>query len=448
MGGSKTPSSSRIEWLEYVAASIGMAFACSGFAMLGQLFAFSTGWLLLVAVVVAGVLCGAISLSIGELASMFPSAPGVRTYFKAAFGDQVSLALTFAVLGIVTLFAGVESYAFHAALKQVVPGLSPIAGMTLAIGTVAAMNLAGFEVPRKAQLVLAALIVLLLLVVSGRSFFGTPSVIEEATGETGAAAAVAAAGGAVFLYTGFEWVTPLGRRPDAYRARIPWSMPAALTVLTLVFGLLTIALGREVPRSMLHESLTPHVLLGERMGMRYLMIAVSMFATLTTFNAGLMGGSRLLYILARERRFFSFAAQLSDRTGNPTRAVILIAVTCWGAAILEWAFDAYLEASTICAALYAAVYACFGIANVRLRKTRAAAKRPFRAPVPPFVQLALAGLMALFGLGLLAAPQGRQIVVFGGFAGAVAASAALAFLFVRRDAAPRRVAAVAATESE
>jgi ethanolamine permease len=433
-------SSPRLEWLEYVAASIGMAFACSGFAMLGQLFSLATGWVVLVAVVLAGLFCGALSLSIGELASMFPSAPGVRTYLKAAFGDHFSLAVTFAMLGVVLLFAGVESFAFHAALRQLFPSLSPVGGMTFAIVTVAGMNLAGFELPRKVQLVLAGLIVALLLAVSLASLGAAPPAPSEPVSSGGVTGAVAAVGGAVFLYTGFEWVTPLGRTPQAYRSRIPWSMPAALAVLTLVFGLLAVALGRCVPGLLLRDSLTPHVVLGQRWAGRsaeLAMIAVSLFATLTTFNAGLMGGSRLLYVLARDRRFFSWAAHLSPRTGNPSRAVVTIAVACWVAAIAEWSLDVYAQAATVCAALYAAVYACFGLAAVTLRRTRPAARRPYRAPLPAAVQLALAGMMALFGLALLAAPQGGGSAVRGAFVLVVAASSALAFVFTRRATAAK-----------
>jgi ethanolamine permease len=312
--------------------------------------------------------------------------------------------------------------------------------MTLAIATVAGLNLAGFEVPRKAQLVLAGLIVAILVAVSLLSLGGAaPAAQVEAASPAGKTGAVAAVGGAVFLYTGFEWVTPLGRSPQAYRSRIPWSMPLALSVLTVVFGLLTVALWRSVPGSILRDSLTPHIVLGERWagrGAQLAMIAVSLFATLTTFNAGLMGGSRLLYILARDRRFFSWAAHLSPRTGNPTRAVMAIAGACWLAAIAEWHLNAYSQAATVCAALYAAVYACFGLASVTLRRTRPSARRPYRAPLPAPVQLALAGMMGLFGLALLAAPRVDGAAVRGGFALIIAASSALAFVFIRRATAP------------
>ena len=82
-------SSGRSEFGEYVATGVGMALACSGYAMVGQLSLVVDGSALLVAVVLAFVLCMVIAGSIGELAGMYPSAPGVRTYLKAAFGEDI-----------------------------------------------------------------------------------------------------------------------------------------------------------------------------------------------------------------------------------------------------------------------------------------------------------------------------------------------------------------------
>jgi amino acid transporter len=174
------------------------------------------------------------------------------------------------------------------------------------------------------------------------------------------------------------------------------------------------------------------------------MVAASVFATLTTFNAGLMGGSRLLYILAREKKFFVWASHLSDRTGNPTRAVVVIAIGCWTMAMLEWYFDAYLEASTVCAALYAGVYACFGFANVRLRKSRPTARRSFRAPLPAAAQAVIASVMGVFGIALLASLQGRPSLVFGGLAASIAAAIGMALWFSKRTVAIRPTVTIVA----
>ena len=68
------------ELLFYVTFGAGMAFGMSSFTMLSGLNEIVTGPWVVVAIVVAGLLCAAISSSVAELASMYPSAPGVRTY--------------------------------------------------------------------------------------------------------------------------------------------------------------------------------------------------------------------------------------------------------------------------------------------------------------------------------------------------------------------------------
>jgi amino acid transporter len=67
-----------LDFLFYTTVTIGMAIACVNQTMLGELHALSSSvW---IAVVVAGALCCLVALMIGEMASMFPGAPGVRAY--------------------------------------------------------------------------------------------------------------------------------------------------------------------------------------------------------------------------------------------------------------------------------------------------------------------------------------------------------------------------------
>ena len=72
----------------FVGAGVaGMALTTSCFSMIGSMFGIASAMAILVSIVAAGLVCIVISTSIAELASMYPSAPGVRTYLKMAFGD-------------------------------------------------------------------------------------------------------------------------------------------------------------------------------------------------------------------------------------------------------------------------------------------------------------------------------------------------------------------------
>src|SRR5215831_17359592 len=110
-----------LDFLFYVTVTIGMAIACANQAMLGELHALAPHvW---IAVVAAGALCFLVAMIIGEMASMFPGAPGVRAYVRAAYGDAPSLAATYLMFAMVILFSSVESYFFVTAAARVLPGV-------------------------------------------------------------------------------------------------------------------------------------------------------------------------------------------------------------------------------------------------------------------------------------------------------------------------------------
>jgi amino acid transporter len=222
-------------------------------------------------------------------------------------------------------------------------------------------------------------------------------------------------------------------------------MPIALVILGVSFVMLTLAIGHQLPAATVRTAVIPQVMLGQRVGHWgwMAMIVVSLTATLTTFNAGLMGSSRLIYGIARERRFFSWAARLSDRTGNPTAAILAFAGTCWCVAVVEWRTNLILEASVVAAVLYAWIYAGFVVANVRLRRLKPGAARSFRTRMPVALQGLIAAAMALFGLALLIDAEGHRAVVVLGVVAALGGSGLGASLFIRRGAPPPRFAAEA-----
>lgn len=395
------------EFGEYVATAVGMALACSGYAMLGQLSCAVDAAALLLSISVAAGLCLVIAGSIAELSSMYPAAPGIRTYLRVAFGDWFSLSVTFALLLMVAAFAGVETHAFHVALREVIPFVPAPVSTTLVLALVVGVNLAGVEWPLRVQLALTCFVVLVLAVVSGLALSipaTTPAGLVIGGGAPFSAQLALAIGGAVFLFTGFEWVAPLGKGPAAYRRRIPWSMPVALVVLLLLFALFAWARVRHLPAGLTTGSEAPHVSLGVltlgRPG-AYLMVVASVLSVVTTFNAGLMGTSRLIYALGREKCLPPLAVKISLATGAPVGAVSIVGAACWLAAMCEEIFQVQLAASLACASVYCSVYAAYVGANARLRKVRPDVERPFRSRVPVAVQVVVAALLFAFGVSVL-----------------------------------------------
>lgn len=86
-------ASKKLEFVEYISICVGMALASSGYAMISEIFHYVSGNWIIWSVFIAALLVMTISFSVSETASMYPAAPGIRTYLKEAFGDRVSLFL-------------------------------------------------------------------------------------------------------------------------------------------------------------------------------------------------------------------------------------------------------------------------------------------------------------------------------------------------------------------
>ncbi len=431
------------ELLGYVAVSAGMALAASCYAMLGGLLGASEGQWIVLAIAVAGVLCALVSASIGELAAMFPSAPGIRTYLRAAFGNYCSLAILLLYLAMVAMAAGVEGTVVTMVLGDVAPGIPRMAVVFGLFALVIATNLAGLEMPRTLQLAMTAVLVAATLAVGASALWMEPAAAHVPAASDpqspGLLGLVAAAGTAVFLFIGFEWVTPLGRNPRAYQRLVPLSMLIAIGCLVAVYAIFAAGMGRHLAPAALVGNPIPQITLGAALygdTGRYGLAIVSLLAMLTSFNAGLMGASRLIYGLAREGVAPAWTARISLRTGVPVNAVAAVGALSLALALVVIHTGAYRFTGVTVAAIECLVYGALMLAALRLRRTRPAVARPFRTPVPIAAQWLVASAFPLLGVcALLSLPEAGAWPI--ALIGALAAGAAmLAYLAINRNARP------------
>src|SRR5260370_13220249 len=156
----------KTEFCFYMLVGLGMGMATSAYTMISDLSSTASAPWIIVGVGLSGLFCLIIALSIGELAGMFPSAPGVRTYFKVAFGDRLSLVLVYLYLIFVILIAGLETFVFSQVVLAVFPKSEPVLTVITLIGFVLAVNLIGFQLPRSLQ-ILTTLLAIALIAISG-----------------------------------------------------------------------------------------------------------------------------------------------------------------------------------------------------------------------------------------------------------------------------------------
>jgi amino acid transporter len=181
---------------------------------------------------------------------------------------------------------------------------------------------------------------------------------------------------------------------------IPLSMVVGILTLASTYLLFALALKSALPQAVLQESRVPHLVLGQRLFSLHgllLMQCISAMALVTILNAGVIGASRFLYVLGRDRCFFAWLNQrliLLNRRGVSEASVILLCGLALLSALMEIHLDDVQRVAELCAGLYCIVYSVFVASHIRLR-AQAKARSPFHAALP-------VGLYYLLGAALMA----------------------------------------------
>jgi len=413
----------------YVTFGAGIAFGISSFTILSELFKVASSFWLVISICLAGFICMLLSSCIAELASMYPSSPGVRTYLKVALPPRTSLFLVYLYLIFMIMVAGIESYLFALVVRQLFPHLPALAVViTLLVSTVV-VNLLGLELPRGVQMFTTTALILSVLFLGvavaaphlgnlhwgANMFSGHPlSQISDALGS------------AVYLFIGFEWVTMMGFSAKSYEHKIPISMPLAILTNIVAYCIFAMALAARMSTDAVTASAIPQLpyfvqMFGPRGA--YVGLALSILAIVSCFNAGVMGGSRLIYALAREGNFPKSWGTLSITTGAPIGGVLVLGVLATIASVIIVSFELEEVAAVVGSGIVCCVYAAFVWAVLRLRKTQPNARRTFRSPLPIWLHWVLIVALPAAGVGALFGIKGKTVQVLATTAGLVLASA-------------------------
>lgn len=413
-----------------VASAAGLAVASSSLVAAVQVLgAIGAHWAWL-AVATAGLLCVVAAWSFGELAGAFPTAGGVQVYMREAFGPTMALAVTLMYVFLAMAAGAAEAYIFGSMLANSFASVPILGHVPVVLWVIAsltfflAVNIRGVELAGRVQEVLTwTMVAAITLTAAGAFFLGRP--VPASTQPFSVMAFVQAVAYAVYLYIGFEWITPLAEEVQD-RLDLPRAMPAAVVVLAVSYGLFTSAMGHVVPIGSLLASPTPYLVVGETVAGRagfWLLVGISTLATFTSFNAGMMGYSRIVYAMAREGVLPRFLGKIHLRYFTPWSAL----ATMFGMELVLSAAVVYTHAFTVpillAAAIEAIIYALAAAAVLKLRRTRPALARPFRAPGGDLVIAAAGFLFALLALGTLWPPAPVAVPVL------LAVGLALAFAY-------------------
>ena len=370
------------------------------------------------AFLVGGVAIALIGLTYAELASAMPQAGGEHVYTHRGLGATPSFICTWALLMAYVTVCVFESVALPTALEFLVPeirflelwevqGSSVDLGFVLVgIGGAIAMtwiNVLGIRTAARVQsIVTVAILVSGVLLISGAISFGstdnmTPLLANGSTGLLAVLIMVPA------MLVGFDVIPQSAEEID-----LP---PRRIGILLVISVLLAVAwyaaISMSVAAALDAESLAASdmatadaasALWGSSWAGSLLVIG-GIGGILTSWNAFIIGGSRVMFALGESGMLPRVFARIHPRYKTPHISVLCIGVlSCcsplFGRTILVWLIDAGSFAVVV-------AYTFVPVAFLALRRREPDMPRPFRLPAGRFLG-ALAVLMgcALFTLYL------------------------------------------------
>ena len=128
-----------------------------------------------------------------------------------------------------------------------------------------------------------------------------------------------------------------------------------------------------------------------------LMLTVTGLTAVNTFNGGFVTMSRFMYAVTREGKLPRTFTYLNDRA-VPAVPVLILGITSLVVAIDVAFTGTWAMMVSVCAALEMLIYATAGFVVWRLRRTQAAADRPFRFRGGRWLAFAFTVLFGVLGL--------------------------------------------------
>ena len=389
-----------------ISTSVGMALATSCYIAGLQVAIIVVGELAWISILVAGLFCLLSAMCFSELTSLYPSAAGIKLFMQNAFNEPIAITIGmfYVVLGI--SMVGTESYILSSVMISAHTFVSPmfdrIVWLSIFILFVAFLNYRGVKITGLAEDIMTFTKISLLAFVSiyAISTIGIDFTPALASPNFTIPKIIEAAGVGVFLFVGFEWVTPLAEETTDYRL-IGKGMLITVGILSILYSLFTVAIWIGLtPEQRLSGTVIPHILLGRNLfGMPgvVLLMFMSALASVTSFNAGLLNTSRFTYAMARDNVLPRVFSKLHPDYATPWVAILGLMIFAMAVSIAIFITGKYLFIILMAAALECFIYVVMAICVLRLRKKFPDAPRDFKIPYGPVIPI----ITAVVFLGLM-----------------------------------------------
>jgi amino acid transporter len=389
-----------------ISTSVGMALATSCYIAGLQVAIIVVGELAWISILVAGLFCLLSAMCFSELTSLYPSAAGIKLFIQNAFNERIAIiiGMFYVVLGI--SMVGAESYILSSVMTSahtfVNTMVDRIFWLCIFILFVSFLNYRGVKITGLAEDIMTFSKISLLALVSiyTISKIGVDFTPALASPKFTLSKVIEAAGVGVFLFVGFEWVTPLAEETTDYRL-IGKGMLITVGILSILYSLFTVALWIGLtPEQRLSGTPIPHILLGRNLfglpGVVLLMF-MSVLASVTSFNAGLLNTSRFTYAMARDNVLPRVFSKLHPDYATPWVAILGLMIFAMAISIVIFITGKYLFIIMMAAALECFIYVVMALSVLKLRKKYPDAPRDYKIPFGPVIPV----ITAVVFLGLM-----------------------------------------------
>lgn len=389
-----------------ISTATGMAIATSCYMAGIQVASILVGELAWISIMVAGVFCLLSSMCFSELTSLFPTAAGIKLFIQNAFNEKTAIIIGtfYVVLGI--SMVGAESYLLSSVLTSVFqlwdPFYDKLLWMLFFILLVAFINFRGVFITGLLQDIMTYTMVAFMIGVSIYTFTVRDINMSLAfqSSKFTMENIVQAAGVGVFLYVGYEWVTPLAEETTDYRL-IGRGMLWAIGLLSLTYSLFVVAMFAGLtPEQLASGTVIPHILFGKNLFGSVGVVCftlMSILASVTSFNSGLLNTSRFSYAMGRDSVLPRIFSRLHPAYATPWVAIVFLALFAFVISYLTLVTGQYMFLILMAAALECFIYVVMALCVIRLRKIMPERERSFKIPfgnvIPVITILIFTGLI-------------------------------------------------------
>ncbi len=389
-----------------VSASTGMAIATSCYLAGLQVATILVGELAWISILVAGFLCLLSSMCFSELTSLYPSAAGIKLYIQHAFNEKVSMTISMFYVTLGIFMVGAESFLLASVLSSTFQVFDPFYDkflwMIFFIVIVMVINIRGVYITGLVQDIMTYAMVAFMIGVAVYTF-ATHNVnitLAAQSAKFTLQNIIQAAGVGVFLFVGYEWVAPLAEETTDYRL-IGRGMLMAIGLLTVTYSLFIVAMFVGLtPEQLASGTPIPHIVFGTNLfgvAGTVCFLIMSILASVTSFNSGLLNTSRFSYAMGRDNVLPRFFSKLHSSYATPWAAILFLGAVAIIVSLATLYTEKYLFIILMAAALECFIYVVAAACVIRLRKKYPDKERSFKIPlgytIPVIVIVVFTGLM-------------------------------------------------------